>query len=419
MKKPFEWDNYSDQPYQLKDKAYKKQMRSHELFSLIKTFLLALFILPFSLIMMPFIKRKTIDSRTFFSMGVDFEREPKRSLELLDELEVEAILVRLKLWEMEKLEELKTFLQANTKRKVILKIMQDREHVEDLERTKKDLQTIFSSLDGLVSIYEIGTTINRAKWGFFSVNEYLRFYQVAYDLQQTQFPQTQLIGSGVIDFEFHFTAHTLFHTMKQRFNGVSSLLYVDRRGAPENLQMGFDLADKIALLSTMVWLSPKSGHSLHITETNWPITGTAPYAPTSEHECVSEDLYADYMLRYHLLTFASQQVESVSWHQLLAPGYGIIDTREGLRKRSAFEVYRYMVQNLKNAQFLRLDIERGYYIFQCLQDEKLLQIHWSLKPTTLQNAEHFEVYSSSGILIEDKTLNIGSSPLYIHIKDGV
>jgi hypothetical protein len=419
MKTPYEWDNYSDQPYQLKDKEYKKKMRRYELFSLLQTLFTALIMLPVSLMMMPFIKRKTVDSKTFFSMGVDFEREPERSLELLDELKVEAILLRLKLWEMEKLESLKSFIEANKNRKIILKIMQDREHVQDLELTKKDLRSIFTSLDTLVTIYEIGTTINRAKWGFFSVNEYLRFYQVAYDLQQSEFPHIQLIGSGVIDFEYHFTAHTLFHFYKQKFNGVSSLLYVDRRGAPENLQMGFDLSDKIALLSTMVWLSPKSGHSLHITETNWPISNTAPYAPTSEHECVSEDLYADYMLRYHLLAFASQQVESVSWHQLIAPGYGLIDNREGLRKRSAFNVYKYMVQNLNNAQFLRLDIERGYYIFQCLTDEKLLQIHWSFKPTTLQNEAHFEVYSSSGILIEDKTLNIGSSPLYIHIKDGV
>jgi hypothetical protein len=419
MKIPYRWDSYSDQPYQLKDKEYKKKMRRHELLSLVKTFLTALITLPISLIMMPFIKRTTMDSKTFFSMGVDFEREPEATLALLDELESEAILLRLKLWEMEKLESLKAFMKENKNRKIILKIMQDREHVQDLELTKKDFKTIFISLDGLVDIYEIGTTINRTKWGFFGVDEYLRFYQVAYDLKQSEFPQIQLIGSGVIDFEYHFTAHTLFHFYKQKFNGVASLLYVDRRGAPENLQMGFDLADKIALLSTMVWLSPKSAHTLYITETNWPISGTAPYAPTSEHECISEELYADYMLRYHLFAFASQQVQSVSWHQLIAPGYGLIDNREGIIKRNAFETYKYMVKNLKNAQFLRLDIERGYYIFQCLVDEKLLQIHWSLKPTTLQNEEHFEAYSSSGILIEDKTLNIGSSPLYIHIKDAV
>ncbi|MGB3961057.1 MAG: glycosyl hydrolase [Sulfurimonas sp.] len=419
MTEPYKWDDFSDQPYQLKDKEYKRKMRSHELFSLIKTFCIALVMLPVSLVMMPFVRRKSIDSKSFFSMGVDFEREPKRSIELLDELGVERILLRLKLWEMEKLESLKAFILANPQRKIILKIIQDTEHIQDLELCKKDMQTIFGSLENLVDIYEIGTTINRAKWGFFSVDQYLRFYQVAYALQQNEFQNIKLIGSGVIDFEYHFTTHTLFNLGKYRFDGTSSLLYVDRRGAPENLQMGFDLSDKIAWLSTMVWLSPKSAHALHITETNWPLSNTKPYAPTSEHECVSEELYADFMLRYHLLAFASQQVDTLSWHQLIAPGYGLIDNRDGIVKRKAFATYKFMLQNLKEAQFLRLDITRGYYILQCLIDNKLLQIHWSLKDTTLQNEDFFTVYTQEGTLIKDKTLNIGSSPLYIHIKDAV
>jgi len=183
--------------------------------------------------------------------------------------------------------------------------------------------------------------------------------------------------------------------------------------------MGFTLSDKIALLSTMIWLSPKTKNILHITEVNWPITGTAPYAPTSEHECVNEEEYADYMLRYYLLAFASQQVDSVSWHQLIAPGYGLIDNRETIKKRSAFYTYKYMLKNLKNAQFLRLDIKRDYYILQCLVDNKLLQIHWSLKPTTLQNEEYFEVFSRDGKLIQEDILEISSSPLYIYIKGTV
>jgi len=241
MTEPYRWDDYSDQPYQLHDKEYKRKMRSHELLSLIKTFCIALIMLPISLIIMPFVRRKTIDSKSFFSIGVDFEREPKRSIELLNELGVERILLRLKLWEMEKLESLKAFILANPQRKIILKIIQDRGHIQDLELCKKDMQTIFSSLENLVDIYEIGTTINRAKWGFFSVDQYLRFYQVAYELQQNEFPNIKLIGSGVIDFEYHFTTHTLFNLHKYRFDGTSALLYVDRRGAPENLQMGFDL----------------------------------------------------------------------------------------------------------------------------------------------------------------------------------
>ncbi|MCD6433067.1 MAG: glycosyl hydrolase [Sulfurimonas sp.] len=419
MKKPFIWDNYSDQPAQLKDKAYKKQMRKKEFSSLVKTVLTALFILPLSLIMMPFVKRKEICSSTFFCMGVDYQRESKVSLELLDELEVERVLVRLKLWEMHTINGLKDFILACGNKKVTLKILQDREHIEDLDLLKKDLRTIFKTLNKHIEIFEIGSTINRAKWGFFSVDEYNRFFKTAYDLKETEFPHIKLIGSGVIDFEYHFTAHTLFNSFAYHYDGLASLLYVDRRGAPENRQLGFNLSDKIAWLSTMVWISPKTEHVIHITETNWPITSTAPYAPTSEHECIDEEHYADFMLRYYLLAFASQQVDSVSWHQLIAPGYGLIDNRKGIKKRSAFNTYKFMIKNLKNAKFLRMDIKRDYYILQCLINNRLLQIHWSPKPTTLKNEDFFEVFSRDGKSITNEILDIGSSPLYIYIKDAV
>lgn len=419
MKLPFKWDEYSDQPAQLKDRDYKKKMRKKEAFSLIKTFVTALFILPFSLVMMPFVKRKQVEAKTFFSMGVDFSREPELTLEMLEDLGVEHILLRLKLWEMDSLNDLKTFMQKTSNRQITLKILQDREHVEDLELLEKNMRTVFTELSEYVDIFEIGSTINRAKWGFFSVNEYNNFYQRVYDLREKEFTDVKLIGSGVIDFEYHFTAHTLFNLFKYKYDGISSLLYVDRRGAPENVQFAFTLSDKIAWLSTLVWLSPKTNNDLHITETNWPITGTAPYAPTSEYECIDEELYADYMLRYYLLAFASQQVNSVSWHQLIAPGYGLVDNREGIKTRSAFETYKYMLKTLKNSQFLRLDIKRDYYILQFLVNDRLLQIHWSLKDTTLRNEDFFEVYTKNGDPVEDKTLQIGSSPMYIYIKDAV
>jgi len=419
MKEPFRWDDYSDQPALLRDKTYKKAMRKKEFVSILKTFLTALLILPVSIIAMPFIKRKQINSSEFFCMGVDFLREPELSVKLLEELQVKRVLLRIKLWEMDSLHELKEFIIKLQDKKITLKIMQDREHVEDLKLLEKDLRKLFSTLDGLIDIYEIGSTINRSKWGFFSVDEYNRFYKTAYDLKLSSFPNIQLIGSGVIDFEYHFTAHTLFNFFKYTYDGVSSLLYVDRRGAPEHTQIGFALSDKIALLSTMVWMSPKSKHALHITETNWPLSGTAPYAPTSEHECIDEESYADFMLRYHLLAFASQQVDTLSWHQLIARGYGLVDNIDGIRYRPAFQTYKYMLQNLQNAQFLRMDIKRGYYILQCLVDDQLVQIHWSLKETTLKNEDFFDVYSRDGEVITDQTLDISSSPIYIFIKKAV
>ncbi len=415
LKEPFIWDKFSDQPYQLKDRKFKKMMRRRELVSNLKTFFIALFILPLSMLLIPFVPRKNVDSDNFFAMSVNLEKEPSMTPELLEELGVDHILVRCKLWEMDKLQELYDFILSCQAKEVTLNILQDREHIEDLELLKRDLRTIFSIPQ--IRRFQIGSTINRAKWGFFSVDEYNKFYKVAYDLKLHEFPDIILIGSGVIDFEYHFTAHTLFNFFPYMYDGVASLLYVDRRGAPENTQMGFNLLDKIALLSTMVSLSPKSRNRLYITETNWPISNTAPYAPTSEHECVDEESYANFLVRYYLLSFASQQVDAVLWHQLIAPGYGLIDNRKEVRKRSAFYAFKTMLVFLKGSQFLRLDIKRGYHILQCLKENKLIQVHWSLNEQIIKNEDYFDAYSRDGELITSNEIKIFNAPIYLQIKD--
>jgi hypothetical protein len=245
--------------------------------------------------------------------------------------------------------------------------------------TKDHLSQIFDALDGVCDTYIIGSTINRAKWGFFSVNEYLDFYAVAYHLKQTHFPHLKLIGSNVIDFEYHWSTHTLFNFSKIHFDTVGSLLYVDRRGAPENTQMGFSLLGKINLLYSLISLSPKTSNELIITETNWPISNTAPYAPTSEHECVIEEEYEMFLVRYHLLAFASQKVSCVYWHQLIAPGYGLIDNRDNiLRKRSAFKAYKIMLSHLIDAHFQQFSIKNDHYLLICLTPRGMLSITWTL-----------------------------------------
>jgi len=417
MRKPFQWDNYSDQPALLKDRVFKKKMRKKELSSLIKTFLISIFMLPIAMFFSPFARRKGVDSKEFFCVGIDYQKLPELSYELIEELDVASVLIRVKLWEMDKFDELKSFIVRFHSKKIILKIMQDRENIEDLELLKQNLTKIFNELQDYVDIFEIGTTINRSKWGFFSVREYNRFFKVAYDLKKTNFKNIQLIGSGVIDFEYHYTTHTLFNLCNYFYDGISSLLYVDRRGAPENKQMGFSLSDKISLLSSLISLSPKTTHKLYITETNWPISNTAPYAPTSEYECVDENSYANFMLRYYFLALASQKVDVVSWHQLIASGYGLVDARVGARKRVAFECYKFMVKTLKNAQFLRLDIKRDYHILQFLVDDKLLQIHWSLKEQKLKNEPYFHIFGKDGLEMGDESIKIDENPIYIFIDE--
>ncbi|MDD2781580.1 glycosyl hydrolase, partial [Sulfuricurvum sp.] len=392
----------------------KRTMRRSALFSLIKTFLIALITLPIAIFAIPFLKRRDIRGDDFFGMGVNLDKEPNTTPYLIDELGVQKLLIRIPLWEMERLHEYVTFIRSFENKQITVALLQDREHVTTPDMSRDHFIQIFEALEGICTTYVIGSTINRSKWGFFSVNEYLDFYAIAYDLKQKRFPHLKLIGSQVIDFEFHFSAHTLFNWKNIRYDAIGSLLYVDRRGAPENLQMGFNLVEKIRLLATLAQMSPKSNGEIIITETNWPITNTAPYAPTSEHECVSEEEYADFMVRYHLLAFASQHASSVYWHQLIAPGYGLIDNREGIiRKRSAFFAYKMMLEQMREASMVGYGIKQGRHTMLCETPHGLLHIEW-LESGTLDVplTEAVEVTYRDGKCENTDTLNLSSSPIY-------
>ena len=416
MKAPFSWDPYSDQPYQLKDRAYKKRMRKRELLSLLLTIFSALLIFPLVLLLQFVLPRRHITSEHFFGMSIDLDRAPEQTRALVEELNVNTILIRLPLWEMERLSSYVDLIRVYADKKIILNVMQDREHVEDLELLQRDLRQLFGALKDDVALFQVGSTINRAKWGFFSVHEYLRFYQVAYRLKKEQFPTLKLMGPSVIDFEYHFTIHALFNFFRLKYDALSALLYVDRRGAPENRQMGFDLTRKITLLDAIAFFSPKSARKIYITETNWPISDTAPYAPTSEYECVSEEEYTDYMLRYYLLAFASQRVDAVYWHQLIAPGYGLIDDREKMRRRSAFYAFKVMTAQLQGMEFVRYTVKEGLHALTLKRDDREVTVQWSLTPTQFTPDPDVTCLDLNGTRLDDTTLTLSGSPIYLITK---
>jgi len=392
-------------------------MRRRHLGSLIKTVFTALIILPLSRLMMLFLRHRDINSADFFGMSINLDKEPELTPELIEELGITSLLIRLPLWEMERLDAYVDFIAQFKTKKLIINIMQDREQIQDPQQFQDNIALIFKRVSPYAKTFQIGSTINRAKWGFFSVNEYLSFYKIAYDIKKNSYPNLKLIGPSVIDFEYHFTAHALFNLVSLRFDALSALLYVDRRGAPENSQMGFDLTKKINLLAAMKALSPKTGSALYLTETNWPITGTAPYAPTSEYECIDEETYADFMVRYYLLSFATQQVDAVFWHQLIAPGYGLIDNREGIRKRSAFTAFKTMYSHLAHATFSALHIHKDRYTLECTTPRGRLHVIWSLNTHTMTFDSASECFSRDNATLTTKNCTIGSSPVYVYLEN--
>lgn len=347
MKTPFIWDKYSDQPYPIKDTVYKKKMRKKQLFSYVPLFLSNIILFPLAIISMKLFKGIKVDKKAFYGMGVDLDKGEVQK-ELIEELGLKHLLIRMPLWDMDRIDEYVAFAKSfGDDKEILLNILQDREHIDDDVLLKKDIEIIFKKFSSFVLEYQIGNAINRSKWGFFSMDEYLRWYEIIQKIRDEKYPHLKLIGSSVIDFEFHYTIRTLFNLFRVKYDMFSSLLYVDRRGAPENTQMGiFDTNNKINMLYALTKLSPKTSSDIYITEVNWPLSNTAPYAPTSELECVSESDYSTYMLAYHKTLQMSGKIKRVYWHQLIAPGYGLVDHRNGsIRKTKAYESYKKLIQD--------------------------------------------------------------------------
>ena len=374
----FEWDKFSDQPYPIRDKKAKKEIYKKTIFDTLK--MLFVNILLFPLILIRFVialfEKKEIKTDHFFGLGITLGTDKK----LVDELGIKELLIRLPLSDIENLSKYKTFIEQFNGYNILVNILQDRRHVEDEELLKKSITDIFQTLN--VHKYQIGNAINRKKWAFFTMDEYMSFYKTIQDIRDDKFKEIKLIGSSVIDFEYHFSVRTLFNFYKIHYDTFSTLLYVDRRGSPENSQMGLDLVKKIKLLYAMVSLSPKSSNKIIITETNWPISNTAPYAPTSEKECVSLEDYTLYMVQYYLLALSTGMVEKVYWHQLIAPGYGLVDNRNGIEKYPAFEAYKTMVKLLKDAKLV--SSEANYMKFK--KKDKIIEVFWSSTPSKFNDA---------------------------------
>jgi len=108
MKAPFIWDRYSDQPYPIKDKVYKKQMRKKHLWDYLPLLFTNLIFFPLSILLMPFYKSKEVDKANFYGMGVDLDKG-EAQIELIEELGVKHLLIRMPLWEMDRVEEYVNF----------------------------------------------------------------------------------------------------------------------------------------------------------------------------------------------------------------------------------------------------------------------------------------------------------------------
>lgn len=289
--------------------------------------------------------------------GVGLRPDPERRealLEAFDELGLRRALLRLHPWE-EDHEEEERLAQALASRGVelALALPQNRELVRDRRRWQRKVEELGRRFLPWASRVQIGQAVNRSKWGIWHPGEYLDLARDAVEILRSIDPAVELAGPAVIDFELHHASGLLRRLPAEcRFDRLSTLLYVDRRGAPEARQLGFDSESKALLAAAIARSSPGVARSeIWISEVNWPLR-EGPHSPAGRHVAVDEATQARYLARYLLLVSTTGQVDRVDWWQLSARGYGLLEPLPagGYRKRPAFAALAGLERTLRGTR---------------------------------------------------------------------
>lgn len=259
--------------------------------------------------------------------------------------------------------------------RVSIALMQDRRAVRNRGAWQVWVGEVLEAVGGLVDLVEIGHAINRVKWGIWGFDEYQRLVE-GVAVHCHKYPEVTFCGPAVIDFEYPYVLAALDRLPENfNFGALSHHLYVDRRGAPENRQGRFGSLEKFALGRAIARWSPRCDDRFIVSEVNWPLEGTGVYSPVGSpyvspgvrhnDPSVSEDDYADYMLRYLLIGICSGFVERVYWWRLAAYGYGLVDDSDAdcWRPRPAFEMLVRFLRWVGNTHFVEHAEQNGVELF--------------------------------------------------------
>ncbi len=355
------WDHLSDQPHQHAGRLEKLRVRLAD----IRSHGVEAAVVAGAL---PRIRRRYRElKRDLHAAPVDFAglgvgvrpwpENPGGLLALIEELGVRHVLLRLHLWEEDHGAEEELARELHSRGlEVTFALPQNRDLVRDPARWRRALEAIAPRFTPYGRRFQIGQAINRSKWGIWNLREYLELARSAEEILR-RWPEVQLLGPAVIDFEYHVTAAVLnLRNPGFRFDAVSALLYVDRRGAPENRQAGLDTEDKALLLRAIAETARNVTHEkaarCWITEVNWPLR-EGPHSPAGRDVAVDEEAQADYLVRYYLLTLGMGLIERVFWWQVVARGYGLVDPAAdpaSPRRRPSFHALRTLIRELDGAR---------------------------------------------------------------------
>jgi hypothetical protein len=333
-------------------------------------------------------------------------------------LGVGSVLLRVPVWEPDSVLALGDRLAELRARGVELTfvLVQDREAVLRPERWASFAQEVVSALAPLAPTFQIGQVLNRKKWGIWRSDEYLRLVEGVAPARLAA-PGCHFIGPPVIDFEYHFTVDYLARRRPFDFDGITSLLYVDRRGSPDTPQYGhFGLREKILLLHSIVAASSHPPVPIHLTEFNWPLRGFGAWAPAGHGVQIDEARQARYLVLYYLTAAATGLVAASFWWQLVARGYGLLLDDPDWSPRPAYHALAELVKRLAGCCVTRLPHHlRPLRGFLLEHDGERTVVAYSpergvrLSRPELAGAAH----SVLGNSLSPRALSLGPDPTYL------
>ncbi len=357
------WDYLSDQPHQHAGRFEKLGVRVLDAPSHLRQAAACVAASPRIMLRYRQLKQELYrQPRAWGGVGIcvrPFPEAPDQLLAALGDLGVDKVLLRLHPWDDDHDDEEALARElAGRGCELTFALPQNRDLVRDPARWRARIEELAERFTPYGNRFQIGQAINRSKWGIWRYGEYLDLASSAAEILRRT-PGTCILGPAVIDFEYHVTASILnLRRGAVYFDVLSSLLYVDRRGAPERAQLGFDTVGKVTLLKAIAETARNCGPRAWVTEVNWPLW-EGPHSPAGRSVSVSPETQADFLARYYLLALTTGAVERVYWWQLVARGYGLIvahseagQSRVELVRRPGFDALATLARELRGSRFI-------------------------------------------------------------------